>query len=317
MDNNVRISSSSTDNMLYLAIIVGLIGISLAACPAKWQHHGSSCYLLSTDELDWTTAREYDGGYLAELETKDESDYIETFAKQIDFWLGGRDEVEGHWKWVTSGKNFTYTDWHPGEPNDLNHDEDCLHLYGPHGYQWNDFRCSALQNYICEAGKLSVIFYLHFIKNISSSYYLRKSIKSTSSFLIGGSLAACPAKWLHHGSSCYYISTDELDWSTARDICQEYEGGYLAEVETKDESDYLETVTLTTHRGFWLGGKDEVEGHWKWMTSGKDFTYTDWSPNEPNDLNHNEDCLHLFQARSQHWNDIDCSIKQNYICETR
>ncbi|VDH97795.1 C-type lectin superfamily 17 member A [Mytilus galloprovincialis] len=134
---------------------------------------------------------------------------------------------------------------------------------------------------------------------------------------IGGSLAACPAKWLHHGSSCYFISTDELDWSTARDICQEFEGGYLCEIETKDESDYLETVTLPTHKGFWLGGKDEVEGHWKWMTSGKDFTYTDWSPNEPNDLNHNEDCLHLFQARSQHWNDIDCALKQNYICETR
>ncbi|XP_063420641.1 perlucin-like protein [Mytilus trossulus] len=149
---------SRTDNMLYLAIIVGLIGILLAACPAKWLHHGSSCYLFSTDAHEWTIARdvcqEYDGGYLAELETKDESDYLETLAKQTgkNFWLGGKDEVEGHWKWVTSGKNFTYTDWHPGEPNNLHHDEDCLHLFGSQGYQWNDFQCDVLQNYICEAG---------------------------------------------------------------------------------------------------------------------------------------------------------------------
>lgn len=37
-----------------------------------------------------------------------------------------------------------------------------------------------------------------------------------------------------------------------QDICQAYDGGYLAELETKDESDYLETLAKQTGKGMYL-----------------------------------------------------------------
>ena len=43
---------------------------------------------------------------------------------------------------MKSGKLLEYTDWAPGQPDnsdELNHTEDCLHLYH-HGF-WNDEHC--------------------------------------------------------------------------------------------------------------------------------------------------------------------------------
>ena len=75
---------------------------------------------------------------------------------------------------------------------------------------------------------------------------------------------------------------------------------------------------ITLLVGYWLGGKDDItEGKWYWENSKKPFNYTDWYPGEPNDQGNNEDCLHLFFSRNEHWNDSLCGSKQHFICEAR
>ena len=70
-------------------------------------------------------------------------------------WLGGNDiDVEGEWRWVTSGDLVTWTTWGDTEPNGGT-SENCVILY-PAG-DWNDWGCqhaSALA--VCEFACIGV-----------------------------------------------------------------------------------------------------------------------------------------------------------------
>lgn len=93
---------------------------------------------------------------------KYDMDFVIVISRKIDifikknlllgqFWTGGNDiDVEGQWRWVTSGNPFTFTDWGPGEPNDTGGNEDCMLLLSNTGYTWNDLPCSTNSLYICE-----------------------------------------------------------------------------------------------------------------------------------------------------------------------
>jgi len=71
------------------------------------------------------------------------------------FWLGGYQDPPTSppaqdWHWQT-GEPWSYTDWHPGEPNDYYGAgvESCLEWYGP-GMGWNDVRCSETKGFLVE-----------------------------------------------------------------------------------------------------------------------------------------------------------------------
>jgi hypothetical protein len=58
--------------------------------------------------------------------------------------------VEGDWTWVSSGSNFTYSNWSPGFPDDYRGNEDCLHLLKRTHFEWNDEKCDHRMGFICE-----------------------------------------------------------------------------------------------------------------------------------------------------------------------
>ncbi|KAK3603507.1 hypothetical protein CHS0354_030360 [Potamilus streckersoni] len=67
-------------------------------------------------------------------------------------WVGATDLVfEGEWVWSESQGKLPeqhYTNWYPGEPNNLGSNENCLTIINS-GY-WNDIACSTLLHYLCE-----------------------------------------------------------------------------------------------------------------------------------------------------------------------
>lgn len=68
-----------------------------------------------------------------------------------NYWLGGRDDIiEGTWIWASTDQIFKYTDWYPGQPNNYENNEDCLHMYASFNMKWNDFSCTRLSGFICE-----------------------------------------------------------------------------------------------------------------------------------------------------------------------
>lgn len=82
--------------------------------------------------LTWTAARaaaEAAGGYLATLTSAAENAFAVSLINGPT-WIGGfqpagSPEPAGNWQWVT-GEPFTYTHWHPDEPNEYVPHEDYL-----------------------------------------------------------------------------------------------------------------------------------------------------------------------------------------------
>ena len=102
----------------------------------------------------WFQAKAYcedKGGRLAIVNSQADNEEIasQTSAKgATDVWLGGTDSAsEGSWEWAHTGISFTsspYTNWNPGEPNDLGGNEDCMEmrLSANDGQnEWNDNDC--------------------------------------------------------------------------------------------------------------------------------------------------------------------------------
>lgn len=64
--------------------------------------------------------------------------------------------------------------------------------------------------------------------------------------------------------------------------------------------------------GFWIGGTELGHlGTWQWMDTGRTWQYTNWLPGQPNNPQF-EHCLDLWTLR---WNDADCSVPLNFVCE--
>merc|ERR1712110_445167 len=121
--------------------------------------------------------------------------------------------------------------------------------------------------------------------------------------------SACPGGYSYQsGDICYAYVNDKKTWAEAEAMCKAL-GGYLVEVHSVQENDYLEKIVFE-HRdpNVWMGAHDILtEGQWFWATSGEPVAeFTFWGAGEPNN-NHvgGQDCMN-FRYESGHWDDAEC-----------
>ena len=152
-------------------------------------------YKFITDALSWVDAREaaklmtYKGksGYLANITTSEENDFIATKSGADDVWFGGTDDLgyvndaltlagkptvagptqtTGEYYWGSgdeAGIMFTtgldnpvavgdaFNGWAPNEPNNWSNSEGCaVTNWGGDKGKWNDLNCSNTNSYIVE-----------------------------------------------------------------------------------------------------------------------------------------------------------------------
>ncbi len=93
-----------------------------------------------TPPMTWVEAEALavqEGGHLVTIRNAQEQSWIlQTFGATLN-WIGLNDiAVEGSWVW-SSGEPTTYSNWCPGEPNNLNN-EDYGHISNCGGGRWND-----------------------------------------------------------------------------------------------------------------------------------------------------------------------------------
>lgn len=135
----------------------------------------------------------------------------------------------------------------------------------------------------------------------------------------------CPEKWIQHQKTCFFFSSDRLDWEESRENCTAL-GGQLAVLHTQEEHDFLEKaakeITGTWDFHYWIGLSDkEEEGDWRWV-DGTAINKTYWNTdlNEPN--NHaegsleGEDCA-VLNSNSRSWFDVPCGYRYKWICQSR
>ncbi len=78
----------------------------------------------------------------------------------------------------------------------------------------------------------------------------------------------------------YFLTESASSWTEAQAEAAS-QGGNLVAINNADEQKWLLDVFVSTEL-FWIGFTDqETEGAWKWV-NGEKVTYTNWTPNEPN-----------------------------------
>ncbi len=94
------------------------------------KHKALFLHINKTTPYGWATWDEANktckslNASLVEIQTIEKQFILESFSGQfglesdklLDFWLNGHRESSGKWKWITSGKEFTYTNWGNGYP---------------------------------------------------------------------------------------------------------------------------------------------------------------------------------------------------------
>ena len=116
-------------------------------------------YLVHVGRKTYAEALEYcktKGGKLVEPKSAQANNDIVDLAKAIgiqgnNIWIGINDiSLEGTMTYASDGKNPTYSNWNPGQPNDSGNNEDCGFLWNQYELKWGDAPCSSKMSFICE-----------------------------------------------------------------------------------------------------------------------------------------------------------------------
>ncbi len=140
------------------AVLMGSLGSAQAAAlissPIINPANGHSYYLISAAtpgaSISWTEAESFasilgDGtGHLVTINDQAENDWVfSTFGHKGLLWTGLNDAAnEGDFVWA-SGEVAPYRNWGSSEPNDLNGNEDYVHIWNSDFGTWNDLEDSA------------------------------------------------------------------------------------------------------------------------------------------------------------------------------
>merc|ERR1712241_25147 len=130
---------------------------------------------------------------------------------------------------------------------------------------------------------------------------------------------SCASGWNKHGRYCYKYFGDKLKWQDAQDKCKSM-GGFLPEILTKDDDDFIKKMVTDEDHSIWLGADDNKEnGKMVWATSGKLVSdgFEDWAPGQPDDdggKDGSENCM-MFSVKSGGWNDDQCDDKHRLVCQ--
>uniref|UniRef100_A0A3Q3RXU7 C-type lectin domain-containing protein n=1 Tax=Mastacembelus armatus TaxID=205130 RepID=A0A3Q3RXU7_9TELE len=122
-------------------------------CDTRWQKEGLHFGLflvLAQHRIKTTRNCHTLGGNLAPVRDSQENGAFQNLIGQSKAaWIGGTDaQQEGKWRW-TDGTAFTYTNWAPGQPDNWQGNENCLHITTEGRRFWNDLDCQTPLPSVC------------------------------------------------------------------------------------------------------------------------------------------------------------------------
>ena len=162
-----------------------------------------------------------------------------------------------------------------------------------------------------------------------TSFFRQVSILSVSlaAFAISSStLLATPILWstASGGNGHYYeaiSAPNGITWSDAN-AAATAQDGYLATITSAAENDFVYSLIEGddfwhasgggSYVGPWIGGlqpdsSQEPDGNWQWVTGEIFSNYNNWGPEQPNNVDGNEDRIQFYgpnNVKSSLWNDL-------------
>jgi len=270
-------------------------------CPEGWLYYNGSCYIIIPKNYfeDANNLCKRLGGHLVTISNKYENEFVRRIKNGSNSWIGlkqdpGATSPTDGWNWI-NGESLDYTNWNPGEPNDMdnseNHQEDYGEIYNS-GY-WNDI----YDNYqvgVCEK-EIDINFPDHVIlilEDVDSNIFIYLDRNSYYSDYYMGKK--------------YYPGTF-ADYYTAKQNCENL--GY----ELPIIEQLYDISRIVDKNEIWINNNDlENEDEFIW--------YGFWNSGEPNNWNNIEDLTELYPSGLM--NDIyysnGATIEKNYyVCEEK
>ncbi|XP_039517427.1 asialoglycoprotein receptor 1-like isoform X3 [Pimephales promelas] len=125
-------------------------------------------------------------------------------------------------------------------------------------------------------------------------------------------------EWIQFRNSCYLFSSHSLNWTQAKDYCEE-QGALLLKTEngTKDEWEFVTHFAKPFE--YWIGLTEHNTGQWRWADDTPcTMDKVHWGPGQPDDWQGHkkgggEDCAHITGVSNI--NDNHCSNEMKFICK--
>lgn len=273
-------------------------------CPPGWLSFAGNCYwivnnpnLLTTWHEAFTACSDR-GSSLVTIKNQEEQYYINGQLPDFhqvdvpDIWIGLSDkDQDGNFQWVDKTA-LQFTNWKPGYPKDTTSMWDCGQIYtGNYNGKWETTNCNKRLGYICKMSG-------------------GQNVKPTSA-----PDSHCDQGYLLYGDFCYHFEADIVrTWDDAEQYCTQ-QGGHLASVHTQEVMGFF---TAHMPSASWVGLNDKAnEGQYVW-TDGTPADFLPWEPNQPDNWQGNEDCVHVRGV--EHYNpgtlnDQPCTFTYPYICQ--
>ncbi|XP_062340567.1 macrophage mannose receptor 1 [Osmerus eperlanus] len=273
-------------------------------CPRGWQSFAGNCYwMVSNNNLltNWYEAQTRCadlGANLMTVKSQDEQYFLNSRLPDFhqtdvpDVWIGVSDkDQDGTFQWVDKNP-ITIPNWSPGFPKNTANLWDCGQIFtGNYEGKWETTNCFKNLGYIC--------------KMMGG-----QNVKPTSAPEFH-----CDAGYLLFGDHCYHFESERaMNWQDAENYCSN-QNGHLASFQDQEELSFL---TAHMPGSAWVGLNDiTTEGHFVW-TDGSPADFLPWGPNQPDNWQGNEDCMHIRahdHVEPGLLNDDYCMSTHEFICK--
>ena len=274
-------------------------------CPQGWSRLKTGCYKVleeSMNKFDSLKECQKQGGYLAEIGSKEEVDVLNYWYKskmQVQclydadiLWIGVHNDTERD-EWVSdrTGEAVQFTYWLDTEPTHHNDNEKCIAIFANNHFS-NDFQLKEFGWFDENCNTTKMDFYKNWRLNargLCERDTLDDFDESTSTKLEKLKVAgSCYEGWTEIDDKCYLFETHPSTYREAKIFC-ELRGAHLVNIESEKEYEAVKKVwemvennrTLCGDqiRSWWIGITDgEEEGKWISDQTGLPVTFTKWNP---------------------------------------
>ncbi|XP_018573830.1 macrophage mannose receptor 1 [Anoplophora glabripennis] len=260
----------------------------------------------ATQEKALLACRQY-GMELVSILDKAKNDIITKLIQQHNstdnYWVSAKKKPDNKWIWWEL-QPMVYTNWADSEPNNLGGSEFCIVFRHTSGL-WNDINCESDFYFICESRNN-----FNPSSNPTVNIYVNNNHETVTQYPDNPNLLITTVDGVK-----YRVSKFKATQEKASESCRQY-GMALASVLDQGKSDVILKVVQQNNStdNYWVSAKKQPDKKWIWSEL-QPMVYTNWAPNEPNNVANNEFCIEFLRTDGK-WNDINCMRDLYFVCES-